>query len=482
MSTAQIQRAQALARSGRTEEAMRLLEQVVQRRRTSLQAHALLADLCLAGGRLERALEGYRACVRLRPRDPEFVFRCAMTLIRMSRPEEALARLDQALAIAPGHRASVAWKASLLEVAGRYDEAEAVLDAFAGEADAEMDRVRARLCLARADARACIEICERRLGEERLDDRLRAQFGFLLAQALDREDRCDEAFDAFERANQVGAGGFDTDGFVRWVRRVTEVSRALPELRTDGLGEGIVLICALPRGGTTLVESIIDAHPRASGIGESDELDSASVLCAAPRGYPEGLVEPDGRRCERIARELDRRMRVRARTAEVIANKNLRNWVHVGLACRLLPRARFIWVRREARDHCVGMFTQHLGGADMGFTRDLVSAAKVWKLHQEVMREWCGALGDRMLEVCYEDLAREPERVARELIAFCGLAWDGACLRFHEKKRAVLTHSAQQVRRGIHTSRIGRWRRFASHLGAMLDELSRADGEGDRAC
>ncbi len=479
MSMAQIQRAQSLARSGRTEEAMRLLEQVVQRQRSSLQAHALLADLCLASGRLERALEGYRTCARLRPRDPEFPFRCALALVRMSRPDEALARLDQALAIQATHRASVAWKASLLEVAGRYDEAEAVLDGFADEPDAEMDRVRARLALVRKNAPGCIAICERHLASAGLNDRLRAQFGFLLGQALDRMGRCDEAFDAFVRANQVGATGFDTDAFERWVRRVAEVTRALPELGTGDLGEGIVLICALPRGGTTLVESIIDAHPEGAGIGESDELDSASLLCAGSRGYPEGLVEPDGRRCEQVARELDRRMRARARSARVIANKNLRNWVHVGLARRLLPRARFIWVRREARDHCVGMFTQDLGGADMGFTRDLVSAARVWRLHEQIMSTWRGELGERMLEVCYEDLAREPEPIAREIIGFCGLAWDDACLRFHESRRAVLTHSAQQVREGIHSRRIGRWRRFEKHLGAMLEELGIADGGED---
>ena len=36
---------------------------------------------------------------------------------------------------------------------------------------------------------------------------------------------------------------------------------------------------------------------------------------------------------------------------------------------------------------------------------------------------------DRFLEVDYEDLVSEPDRVTREMVSFCGLEWDDACLR-----------------------------------------------------
>ena len=54
----------------------------------------------------------------------------------------------------------------------------------------------------------------------------------------------------------------------------------------------------------------------------------------------------------------------------------------------------------------------------------------------------------------------------RELLAFCGLPFDPACLAFHTAERSVRTASAAQVRQPLQqgTAR-------ASHYGSRLDAL-----------
>ena len=47
------------------------------------------------------------------------------------------------------------------------------------------------------------------------------------------------------------------------------------------------------------------------------------------------------------------------------------------------------------------------------------------------------------------------------LVAFAGLAWDDACLAFHEGRRPVQTLSRWQVRQPVHTRSVGRWRNYA---------------------
>ena len=64
------------------------------------------------------------------------------------------------------------------------------------------------------------------------------------------------------------------------------------------------------------------------------------------------------------------------------------------------------------------------------------------------MKNWCSA----------------SPKPRRGLIEFAGLDWEEACLSFTENDRAVRTASATQVRRGIYTSSIGRWRNFAEQL------------------
>ena len=66
--------------------------------------------------------------------------------------------------------------------------------------------------------------------------------------------------------------------------------------------------------------------------------------------------------------------------------------------------------------------------------------------------------------------------MARELVDWCGLEWDPACLEFHKTRRAVRTASAAQVRRPVYSSSIGRWKNYERLLGGMFAEISRGVG------
>jgi hypothetical protein len=77
-----------------------------------------------------------------------------------------------------------------------------------------------------------------------------------------------------------------------------------------------------------------------------------------------------------------------------------------------------------------------------------------------------------VIDVDHEALVASPDQQIRWLVTkACGLAWDGACLRFHQAAGAVRTASAAQVRRPIFTSSIGRWRRYEKQLGPLLEAL-----------
>ena len=60
------------------------------------------------------------------------------------------------------------------------------------------------------------------------------------------------------------------------------------------------------------------------------------------------------------------------------------------------------------------------------------------------------------------------------LIAFLGLDWDAACLRFHETARPVRSASMNQVRQPLYRSSLGRWTPFRDELGPLLAALGRS--------
>ena len=79
-----------------------------------------------------------------------------------------------------------------------------------------------------------------------------------------------------------------------------------------------------------------------------------------------------------------------------------------------------------------------------------------------------------MHEVGYERLVRDQRVETERLLAHCGLAWEAACLEFERNPTPVATASAVQVRRGLETSGIGRWRRFEAQLEPLISELQSA--------
>jgi hypothetical protein len=89
------------------------------------------------------------------------------------------------------------------------------------------------------------------------------------------------------------------------------------------------------------------------------------------------------------------------------------------------------------------------------------------------MEHWRKVLPVPLLEVDYEQTVADLEGVARKLVAWCGLAWEPACLEFHLAKRPVRTASAVQVRRPVFRTSLGRWKHYEPLLASLFARLER---------
>jgi hypothetical protein len=88
------------------------------------------------------------------------------------------------------------------------------------------------------------------------------------------------------------------------------------------------------------------------------------------------------------------------------------------------------------------------------------------------MEHWRAVLPpDRFFEVDYEELTADPELLTRQLIQFCGLEWDNACLRPQDNARAVKTSSLWQARQPVYRSSVERWRNYEPWIGELRELL-----------
>lgn len=108
----------------------------------------------------------------------------------------------------------------------------------------------------------------------------------------------------------------------------------------------------------------------------------------------------------------------------------------------------------------------------MVFAAERRNLVHFYREYQRLMQHWRAVLpADRFLEVDYDTLVGAPEAGTRQLIAFCGLEWDDACLRPELNERIVRTASSWQVRQPINKSGLERWRRYEPWLGELKELL-----------
>jgi hypothetical protein len=127
-------------------------------------------------------------------------------------------------------------------------------------------------------------------------------------------------------------------------------------------------------------------------------------------------------------------------------------------------------------DTCLSNFRQLFGSKSpfFDYSFDLLNIGRYYVLFHRLMAHWRHVLPGRILEINYEDLVDSQEMHSRQLLEFCGLTWDDACLSFQKNPQPVATASAVQVRAPIYRSSLRRWKKFGPKLGELQRFLTEA--------
>jgi hypothetical protein len=87
------------------------------------------------------------------------------------------------------------------------------------------------------------------------------------------------------------------------------------------------------------------------------------------------------------------------------------------------------------------------------------------------MEHWQSVLPGEVLTVQYEEVVDDLDTQVRALLAYCGLEFEEACIRYYEKDRAVRTASSEQVRQPIYRDALTLWKNYEQHLEPLRSVL-----------
>jgi hypothetical protein len=296
--------------------------------------------------------------------------------------------------------------------------------------------------------------------------------GFALGKIYEDLGDYNKSFKFISEANQLKRKSYEysiQDDRV-YFQRIKKVFS--PDFLASHAGSGNkdrtpIFIVGMPRSGTTLVEQILASHPMVFGAGELTVLvELAENVCrkgGTRTKYPECLSGFDADAFAEMGTDYLERVREFSQDATYITDKLPHNFLYVGLIKLILPNAKIIHCSRNPMDNCLSIFKTEFA-VEHKYAYDMVELGGYYNLNSDLMAYWNKVLPGFMYRLVYEDLVSDQQRQTRELLQFCSLPWDEACLNFDKTERRVRTASLVQVRQPIYKDSVELWKRYEMQL------------------
>lgn len=489
-----------------------LLESILGRNPDDVRAHLVMGGLEIADDHIRAATRHALAAARVLPDDADATGSVIAALMQVGEIVEARRCLDQPCIGASEsltvlmrsaaqrqmlgeHETSLAlieragqlgatgpdfqfYRAVQLSFNGRLDEAEADLESCI-LADPPLGRAFLQLARMRTQTpeRNHLPRIEQALTQAEPGSENEAGLEFARYKELEDLGRYTHAWDALTRANHLMYQRLTHDPAreAAILESLAQIdpgdSRAAPGLKE---GPQPIFVIGLPRSGTTVLDRILGNHTQVHSAGELG--DFARMLIWATDHC--ATVVPDEVILDRLGHvdwaELGRlylkQTQWRALGKPFFIDKLPRNWMVAGLIHRTFPRAPILNVVRDPMDVCFSNYRALFGDA-YPYSYDLDALAQHHRQYKRLMAHWHTAFPGAILDVDYARLAREPEAVAREVFAFCGLEFEAGCTDLTRNTAVVATLSMAQVRQPIHARAFGEWQPYAEQLACLRSAL-----------
>lgn len=236
-------------------------------------------------------------------------------------------------------------------------------------------------------------------------------------------------------------------------------------------------LLGFPRSGTTLLDTMLDAHGGFTVLEEQPSIQAMlDAYLAAGLSYPMDLP--------RIEQGTERRLReVYFRVCQEagwdgnrpLVDKSPFAATHAGLLQRIFPGAPLVFLARHPCDVVLSCFMNNFefNSGTVHFTR-LDSTVRLYCDAMALWLRYRERLPLNHIMLRYEDLVTEPEAELRRLLEFLGASWSPSVLDHATqalRRGRIPTPSYQQVSRPLYQSARDRWRRYAAYLEPHLPAL-----------
>ena len=226
-----------------------------------------------------------------------------------------------------------------------------------------------------------------------------------------------------------------------------------------------IFIVGMPRSGSSLLEQILSRHSKINGLGELTSLSRS----AEHYNY---TLKPDleTEALELIAQKYTEEIDSLNKTeCKFIIDKMPANFLYIGLINDIFPNSIVIDIKRDALDTCFSIYEQPFTNLAL-YAFDQKEVAYYYNIYKKCMKFWHERLkANRIYTLNYEDLVINPDKEIKNVLKHCGLDFEDDCLNFETSKRPVRTASVVQVKDGLHSGSLKKWKHFEKYIQPMKE-------------
>ena len=219
----------------------------------------------------------------------------------------------------------------------------------------------------------------------------------------------------------------------------------------------------MPRGGTTLVESIISMNKKVRDLGEINILEKAYIKS---RTFNQKMSLGD-----LYIKELNQLLE---EEFSITTNKWLYNYQYSGIIANEIPNCKIIHCFRNPLDNILSIIRANFENGNY-YSSSLVDSTKVYLDQEQIMNIYKDKFRQKIYDLNYDLLVKNPHKEIKSLINWLGWEWNTSYLSPNLNERAVYTASDIQVRSPINSKSIDGWKKYKEMLRPAMEIITKKD-------
>jgi hypothetical protein len=222
---------------------------------------------------------------------------------------------------------------------------------------------------------------------------------------------------------------------------------------------------------------MLDNHSQISGIGEFDGLNEVIHTMTSQGISPyqfSRLPQEDQDQLRKVYYTGARMFLDRANAWTL--DKTLLSWSSIPFLAEFLSQAKFIHIQRDPRDIAISVLLSWFDYGQHPWTSSLRDIYEIVYRAQALLPRCLRHCGLEHITIRYEDLITAPEPDIKNCLRLLGLEFEANTVTPELNPRAVNTLSYNQVKRGLYSSSVGRWRDYEWLFDQEWHRLAAAAG------